>query len=232
MKRYSAKSHAFLIHALTQGAQQAGVNIPQWPILFYKPWTALNTPSDPIPVTAGFQTQGNFTSEMDYETELVVIIKKTAFNISDDEALDHVLGYSVGHDVSHRGWQIGMYFMIIQHIFIQITDATSCCRQRRTTSTSIFYGQRRRRLGTVGPSYCVHQYHQRPSRPKSMDESQWGHDAKRHHSQHDIWCKTSGLVLLYGDYFIPRRRYLYWNVSFLILRYHYPPKQTKTKQFG
>ncbi|PPQ77849.1 hypothetical protein CVT25_015343 [Psilocybe cyanescens] len=85
---------------------KAGVEIPQWPILFYKPWTALNTPSDPIPVTAGYQTQGNFTSEMDYETELVVVIKKKAFNISDDEALDHVLGYSSGHDVSHRGWQI------------------------------------------------------------------------------------------------------------------------------
>ncbi|KAF8151768.1 hypothetical protein B0H34DRAFT_823336 [Crassisporium funariophilum] len=87
-------------------SMEAGVAIPGWPILFYKPWTALNTPSDPIPVTAGFQTQGNFTSEMDYETELVVIIKKAAFNISDEEALDHVLGYSVGHDVSHRGWQI------------------------------------------------------------------------------------------------------------------------------
>ncbi|KAG6812818.1 hypothetical protein H0H92_000276 [Tricholoma furcatifolium] len=83
-----------------------GEPIPGWPILFYKPFTALNTPSDPIPVTAGYQTQGNFTSTMDYETELVVIIKKKAFNISDDEALDHVLGYSVGHDVSHRGWQI------------------------------------------------------------------------------------------------------------------------------
>ncbi|KAF9005129.1 hypothetical protein BDQ17DRAFT_1240402 [Cyathus striatus] len=87
-------------------SKEANVSIPQWPILFYKPWAALNTPSDPIPITAGYQTQGNFTSTMDYETELVVVIKKTAFNISDDEALDHVLGYSVGHDVSHRGWQI------------------------------------------------------------------------------------------------------------------------------
>lgn len=43
---------------------------------------------------------------MDYETELVIVIKKTAFNISDEEALDHVLGYTVGNDVSHRGWQI------------------------------------------------------------------------------------------------------------------------------
>ncbi|KAG6852949.1 hypothetical protein C0991_007929 [Blastosporella zonata] len=85
---------------------KAGQPIPGWPILFFKPFTALNTPSDPIPVTTGYQTQGNFTSTMDYETELVVVIKKKAFNISDDEALDHVLGFSVGHDVSHRGWQI------------------------------------------------------------------------------------------------------------------------------
>ncbi|GLB42867.1 putative fumarylacetoacetate (FAA) hydrolase family protein [Lyophyllum shimeji] len=85
---------------------EAGQPIPGWPILFYKPFTALNTPSDDIPITAGYQTQGNFTSTMDYETELVVVIKKKAFNISDDEALDHVLGYAVGHDVSHRGWQI------------------------------------------------------------------------------------------------------------------------------
>lgn len=80
--------------------------IPQWPILFYKPFTALNTPSDPIPISEGYQTQGNFTSEMDYETELVIVMKRKAFNISDEEALDHILGYTVGHDVSHRGWQI------------------------------------------------------------------------------------------------------------------------------
>lgn len=61
---------------------------------FYKPWTALSTPSAPIPVTAGYQNQTNFTSEMDYETELVVVIKKKAFNITEDVALDHVLGYA------------------------------------------------------------------------------------------------------------------------------------------
>ncbi|KAF7441369.1 hypothetical protein PC9H_001719 [Pleurotus ostreatus] len=85
---------------------ESNMTIPGWPILFYKPFTALNTPSDPIPISEGYQTQGNFTSSMDWETELVIIMKKKAFNISDDEALDHVLGYSVGHDVSHRGWQI------------------------------------------------------------------------------------------------------------------------------
>lgn len=72
------------------------MTIPQWPILFYKPFTALNTPNNPIPISAGYQTQGNFTSSMDWETELVVVMKTAAYNISEDEALDHVLGYSVG----------------------------------------------------------------------------------------------------------------------------------------
>ncbi|KAJ7600719.1 hypothetical protein C8J56DRAFT_911097 [Mycena floridula] len=82
------------------------MTIPSWPILFYKPPTALNTPSDPIEVAKGYQIQGDFNASMDYETELVVVMKKKAYNITDDEALDHVLGYTVGHDVSHRGWQI------------------------------------------------------------------------------------------------------------------------------
>ncbi|KAJ8473350.1 hypothetical protein ONZ45_g16328 [Pleurotus djamor] len=75
---------------------ESNMTIPGWPILFYKPFTALNTPSDPIPISEGYQAQDNFTSSMDWETELVVIIKKKAFNISDDEALDHVLGSLVG----------------------------------------------------------------------------------------------------------------------------------------
>ncbi|KAF8588234.1 hypothetical protein K439DRAFT_1384839 [Ramaria rubella] len=85
---------------------ESGSAVPGWPILFYKPWTALNSPSDPIPISEGYQNQTNFTSEMDWETELVIVMKKKAFNISDDEALDHILGYTVGFDVSHRGWQI------------------------------------------------------------------------------------------------------------------------------
>jgi len=87
-------------------AVSANVTIPSYPILFYKPWTALNGPMSPVPITAGYQNQTNFTSSMDYETELVVVIKTKAFNITADQALDHVLGYAAGYDVSHRGWQI------------------------------------------------------------------------------------------------------------------------------
>ena len=46
------------------------------------------------------------TDTGDYESELAVIIGKTAKNVSEAEALDYVLGYSVGNDVSHRDWQL------------------------------------------------------------------------------------------------------------------------------
>ena len=40
-----------------------------------------------------------------YEAELVVVISKTAKNISKDQALDYVLGVTCGNDVSARIWQ-------------------------------------------------------------------------------------------------------------------------------
>ena len=75
---------------------------PKYPVLFYKPVTALTGPFDiiPVPVLAS-ETEG-----LDYECELVVVIGKEAKNVSELEALDYVMGYTVGNDVSHREWQL------------------------------------------------------------------------------------------------------------------------------
>lgn len=43
---------------------------------------------------------------LDYECELVVVIGKQCSDVPESEALDYVLGYAVGNDVSHREWQI------------------------------------------------------------------------------------------------------------------------------
>ncbi len=43
---------------------------------------------------------------LDYEVELVVVIGKAAADVSEADALNYVLGYAVGNDVSHRDWQI------------------------------------------------------------------------------------------------------------------------------
>ncbi|GKT75916.1 fumarylacetoacetate hydrolase [Colletotrichum tofieldiae] len=76
--------------------------IPKFPVLFYKPVTSLAGPTDPIPVHPVAQTG----STLDYECELVIIIGKAAADVSEDEALNYILGYAVGNDVSHREWQI------------------------------------------------------------------------------------------------------------------------------
>lgn len=75
---------------------------PKYPVLFFKPATALSGPVDPIPVPAMAQEADG----LDYECELVIVIGKRCSNVSESEALSSVLGYAVGNDVSHREWQI------------------------------------------------------------------------------------------------------------------------------
>ena len=45
------------------------------------------------------------TEKVQYEGELVAVIGKTAKNLSEAEALNCVLGYTIGNDVSERTWQ-------------------------------------------------------------------------------------------------------------------------------
>lgn len=45
------------------------------------------------------------SESVDYEAELGVIIGKPALNVSEDEALDHVFGYTVVNDISARNIQ-------------------------------------------------------------------------------------------------------------------------------
>jgi 2-keto-4-pentenoate hydratase/2-oxohepta-3-ene-1,7-dioic acid hydratase in catechol pathway len=42
---------------------------------------------------------------IDYEGELVVVIGKAAKHVNREQALEHVLGYTIGNDVSSRDWQ-------------------------------------------------------------------------------------------------------------------------------
>ncbi|KAK4132309.1 hypothetical protein BT67DRAFT_451102 [Trichocladium antarcticum] len=83
-------------------ARESKMPIPEYPIVFYKPATALSGPTDPIPVHPIAQ-QG---TGLDYECELVAVIGKPCADVSEARALDYVLGYAVGNDVSHRDWQI------------------------------------------------------------------------------------------------------------------------------
>jgi 2-keto-4-pentenoate hydratase/2-oxohepta-3-ene-1,7-dioic acid hydratase in catechol pathway len=46
------------------------------------------------------------SDSIDYECELVAIIGKACSDVPESKALDHVLGYAIGNDVSHREWQL------------------------------------------------------------------------------------------------------------------------------
>ncbi|CAK7245292.1 MAG: hypothetical protein STHCBS139747_006868 [Sporothrix thermara] len=83
-------------------AKESNMAMPQYPVLFYKPATSLAGPQDPIPVPPMAQE----AEGLDYECELVVVIGKTCKDVSEADALSVVLGYAVGNDVSHRGWQL------------------------------------------------------------------------------------------------------------------------------
>ena len=68
----------------------------------YKPATSLTGPHDPIPIHPLAQLH----TGLDYECELVAVIGKPCFDVPESAALDYVLGYAVGNDVSHRDWQL------------------------------------------------------------------------------------------------------------------------------
>ncbi|TVY87551.1 Fumarylacetoacetate hydrolase domain-containing protein, partial [Lachnellula willkommii] len=94
--------HALLKTNSDNNIKQSNMPIPTFPILFYKPITSLSGPTDPIPIHPLAQ-QG---TGLDYECELVAIIGRACANVPESSALDHVLGYAIGNDVSHRDWQL------------------------------------------------------------------------------------------------------------------------------
>ena len=82
-------------------AAETGAPIPDKPVVFMKPTTAVVGPGDPIVLPAACE----HGPEVDYEAELAVVIGRTARDVGVDQALDHVLGYTCACDVSARRWQ-------------------------------------------------------------------------------------------------------------------------------
>lgn len=80
-------------------AAESGMPIPEEPVVFSKYASSIIDPGDNI-VAPSVSTQ------VDYEVELVVVIGKGGRNISEANALSHVAGYMVGHDVSARDYQL------------------------------------------------------------------------------------------------------------------------------
>lgn len=82
-------------------AEETGAKIPERPILFMKAPSTVQHPGDPIEIPVHLASH-----EVDYECELAIVIGKKCKNVSRENALEHVLGYSCANDVSARDWQI------------------------------------------------------------------------------------------------------------------------------
>jgi 2-keto-4-pentenoate hydratase/2-oxohepta-3-ene-1,7-dioic acid hydratase in catechol pathway len=80
-------------------AAESGAPIPKDPVLFSKYATALIGHGENIVLP-------KVSQEVDYEAELVIVVGKKGRHLTLQNALEHVAGYSVGHDVSARDWQL------------------------------------------------------------------------------------------------------------------------------
>jgi 2-keto-4-pentenoate hydratase/2-oxohepta-3-ene-1,7-dioic acid hydratase in catechol pathway len=76
------------------------LSVPPYPVIFTKPADALAGPSQTIEIHPDTQKM------LDFEGELTVIIGRDAKNVSEADALDYVLGYTAGNDVSARNFQL------------------------------------------------------------------------------------------------------------------------------
>ncbi len=79
---------------------EAGEKAPPMPILFNKFNSSLNHHGGVVDVS-----KERVAKSFDYEAELVIVMGKTARDVSEDDALSYVFGYCVGNDFSARDLQ-------------------------------------------------------------------------------------------------------------------------------
>lgn len=80
-------------------AIESGMDIPPEPVLFSKYPSALIGHGAKIVLPS-------VSDQVDYEAELVIVVGRRAKHVTQDQAMDYVAGFAVGHDVSARDWQL------------------------------------------------------------------------------------------------------------------------------
>lgn len=81
-----------------QHAKECGLPMPPAPVLFNKFANSLAADQERIYLDPAYQ-------EYDYEAELVAVIGRKAKNVSPEDALSYVFGYTCGNDLSTRDLQ-------------------------------------------------------------------------------------------------------------------------------
>jgi len=80
-------------------AAESNMPLPKEPIVFMKATSAIVGPNDNLEIPRG-------STKTDWEVELGVVIGKPAKYVAEADAMSHVAGYCVVHDVSERTFQL------------------------------------------------------------------------------------------------------------------------------
>ena len=80
-------------------AEESGLGIPEFPVLFARFPSSLMGHGAPIILP-------KVSSQLDWEAELVAVLSKGGKNIAETDALNHVAGYSAFNDASIRDYQL------------------------------------------------------------------------------------------------------------------------------
>ncbi|MFJ8235119.1 fumarylacetoacetate hydrolase family protein [Ureibacillus sp. NPDC094379] len=85
-------------HNFRKHIQEMGRDLPSHPVIFAKFANTILGPDDAIPFYP-------ISDQLDYEAEFTFVIGKQARNVSEEDALDYVAGYTITNDVTYRDIQ-------------------------------------------------------------------------------------------------------------------------------
>lgn len=98
-RNFYAAGLNYLAHIEWANGRGASHEVPQQPDIGYRAASALVGSGDDIVIPA------DSPGPLEYEGELVAVIGRKARNVSEEEALACVRGYTLGNDISERSWQ-------------------------------------------------------------------------------------------------------------------------------
>ena len=99
VRNFYAAGLNYKAHIDWANSRGASHRVPAQPDIGYRSAAAL------IPSGAEIVIPADSPGPVEYEGELVAVIKKETKNVSEKDALDCVLGYTLGNDISERAWQ-------------------------------------------------------------------------------------------------------------------------------
>lgn len=79
-------------------AKEHGSDVPEYPLIFLKPPSSLTGPGSTVYLPPQ-------SAQVEHEAELVAVISRRGRWIQPKDAMDHVLGYTIGNDVTARDLQ-------------------------------------------------------------------------------------------------------------------------------